>query len=128
MSVTHPVGIRNGIADYVCGSLVTGPGVDSPYINFRTSGGTFIVGCTFGNPAFGSAAAGIATANPITPGTATGAGTISKFDTSIYTAADAGFAGTVTLSGGGGDITLTTLDLGIGDQLQIDSLTYEACP
>lgn len=119
MAVTHPTAIRNGIADHVVDQLNSGT------IEFLTSGDAEVATLTFGNPAFGDAANGIATANSITADTDCNAGTVAKFEAKSSGAAVI-FQGSVTATGGGGDIILSSTAIGAGDTISISALTYEA--
>ena len=80
---------------------------------------------TFSATAFGGAANGIATAAAITDDTDCNAGTVSKF-TVFSGAGDSCSTGSVTATGGGGDIILSSTAIGQGDTISISSLTYEA--
>jgi len=78
----------------------------------------------FSNPAFGAASGPTATANAIADDTSATGGTVSKFKIVNGSAADAGFAGAVAVSGS--DINLTSLSIGAGDTVSVTSLTYTA--
>ena len=122
MAVTHPTTIRNGIADYVVDQLNSGT------IVFLTSADAEIATLTFASTAFdgaGTAGAGIATAGTITPDTDCNAGTVTKFEAKSSGSAVI-FQGTVTATGGGGDIILSSTAIGAGDTISISALTYEA--
>src|SRR4029077_18962003 len=123
MSVTHPVAIRSGIADYVVDQidLNTPPGK----IVMQTSGGTTVATLTFSNPAFGAASSGVATASAITADSSAVGGTVAKAEfrqgggTAIVLCS-------VTATGGGGDITLNSVVISAGQQVSITNLTYTA--
>src|SRR5580765_6502868 len=123
MSVTHPAAIRTGIADYVVDQidLNTPPGK----IIMQTSGGTTVATLTFSNPAFGAASAGVATASAITSDTSAVGGTIAKaeFRQGVGTAI---VLSSVAATGGGGDITLSSVVVSAGQTVSITSLTYTA--
>lgn len=123
MAVTHPAAVRTIIADAVVDSIDVG-GAGS--LIFQTSGDVEVATLTFGNPAFGAASGPTATANSITDDSSATGGTIAKFKIQNGSAADAGFAGSVTATGGGGDIELTSLAIGAGDTVSVTSLTYTA--
>ena len=123
MSVTHPAAVRTIIADAVVDSIdVGGAGT----LIFNTSGDVEVVTLAFGATAFGAASGPTATANAITEDSNATGGTVAKFAMANGSAAAAGFAGSVTATGGGGDITLTSLTIGASDTVQVSSLTYTA--
>jgi len=123
MAVTHPTAIRTLLADTVVDQidLNTPPGK----IIMQTSGGTTVATLTFSNPAFGSASSGVATASTITSDTNAVGGTIAKAEfrqgggTAIVLCS-------VTATGGGGDITLSSVVVSAGQTVSITSLTYTA--
>ena len=74
------------------------------------------------NPAFGAAGSGSVSANAITTDTTINAGTATQFK--IFTSGGSEvFRGTVTNTGGGGDLTLTNVNLFVGDRLAVSSFT-----
>lgn len=123
MAITHTTAIRNALADAVVDAIDGGAGAG--YLEFQTSGDVEVATLTFGDPAFGAASSGTATANSISSDTDATGGTIAKFrvfdsdDTEI-------FAGSVTVTSGGGDIELSSLTIGAGDTVSLSSLTYSA--
>lgn len=121
-NVTHPTAIRNGIADHVVDQLNTGT------IEFLTAADAVIATLTFASTAFGAGgtpSAGIATAEEIGSDTDCEPGTVTKFVAKSSGSAVI-FQGTVTATGGGGDITLSSTLIGDGDTISISALTYEA--
>lgn len=123
MAVTHPVTVRNTLAAAVGDSIDVG-GAGS--LIFQTAGDVEVATLTFSATAFGAPAAGVITAAAITDdATATG-GITTKFIIENGAAAAAGFAGSVTISAGGGDIELTSTTIGVGDTVSMTSLTYTA--
>jgi len=132
MAITHTTTVRNGIADYVVDLLDVG-GIRGS-LQFRTGsdpavGGAEVATLLFTHPggggAFGAASNGTATANAITGDSDATGGTVGHF-VAFSAAGDSCFAGTVTLSGGGGDIFLSSLAVGATDTVEITSLTYTA--
>lgn len=119
MAVTHETAARNGIADYIVDQL------DGGTLVINTSGDVEVATLTFGTPAFGAAAAGVATANAITDDSSATGGTAAKcvLKTSGATAV---VNGSVTATGGGGDIELSSTTIGAGDTVSVSSLTYTA--
>jgi len=95
--------------------------LDSGNIQFRTAADNLVAECTFGATAFGAAAAGAITANAITEEDDTTAGTVDyaelrKSDDTLLATL------TVTATGGGGDVELTSLVYADGETLTIDSM------
>ena len=124
MAVTHPTDVRNGIADYVV-DLIDAGGAGTIVFQDGTSNDSDVATLTFSATAFGAASNGIATAATITDDTNCNTGTVTKF-TVFSGAGDSCFTGTVTATGGGGDIILSSTSIGSGDTISISSLTYEA--
>jgi hypothetical protein len=123
MAVTHPVAIRNLIADLVVDQLDlnTPPGK----LVMQTAGGTAVSTLTFSNPAFGASAAGTATASAITADTNAVGGTIAKAELRQGNATPIILC-SVTATGGGGDIQLNSVVISAGQQVSLTSLTYSA--
>lgn len=125
MAITHATAVRNGLADYIDDQVNVGtnPGT----LVFQTSGDVEVATCTFSATAFGAATNGVITANAISDDINATGGTVTKFR--IYngdiTPAEV-LSGTVTATGGGGDIELSSTTIGAGDTVSITSLTYEA--
>ena len=124
MAVTHPTDVRNDIADLVVDKIDAG-GAGTIQFQDGSQSDSDIATLTFSATAFGGAANGIATAAAITDDTDCNAGTVSKF-TVLSGAGDSCFTGSVTATGGGGDIILSSTAIGQGDTISISSLTYEA--
>ena len=124
MAVTHPVDVRNGVANYVV-DLIDNGGAGTIVFQDGNVSDSDIATLTFSATAFGAAANGIATAAAITDDTDCNAGTVTKF-TVFSGANDSAFTGSVTATGGGGDIILSSVAIGSGDTISISSLTYEA--
>ena len=123
MAVTHVTAIRNGLANYVVDAIDAGAGAG--YIQFQTSGNTEVATCAFSDPAFGSASSGTATASAISDDTSATGGTVAKarfFDSNNTEV----LACSVTATGGGGDIEITSTAVGAGDTVSVSSLTYSA--
>ena len=124
MAVTHPTDVRNDIADLVVDKIDAG-GAGTIQFQDGSQSDSDIATLTFSATAFGGAANGIATAAAITDDTDCNAGTVSKF-TVFSGAGDSCLTGSVTATGGGGDIILSSTAIGQGDTISISSLTYEA--
>ena len=127
-TTTYPEAFRNTVADLVDSTLST-----TAKLVFRLSGsaaspGTAVATLSMANPAFGSASAGVITANTITSDTnatgnaspvatatlETGGGTV-IVHTTVAASGDA-----INLSGG--------LTIGAGDTVSCSALTYAAMP
>jgi hypothetical protein len=125
MAVTHPAAVRNGVADFVVDQL--DEGVPPGNLVFRTSGDVEVATLPLSNPAFGAAAAGVATAGAITSDTNATGGTVAKA-TLENAAATKKIECSVTGTGGGGDIEMSSVSVGAGDTVSCSSLTYTAPP
>lgn len=123
MAIVHTTTIRNRLADLVVDLLDSG-GANGT-LEFRSSGDSEIATLAFSATAFGDASNGIATAASITDDTQCNAGTVTKF-VALCASGDSAFSGTVTATGGGGDIVLSSTAIGQGDTISVSSLTYEA--
>lgn len=117
MAITLETIARNAACDATVGLL------DGGTLELLTSADAVVATHTLGTPAFGAAANGVATANAIADDTNTAAGTITKFSAKTSGGA-AVFTGTATVTGGGGDIELTSDTLAAGETSSITSLTH----
>lgn len=119
MAVTHPVGQRNGLADFIVDQLNNG------FVEFQTAGSVEVATCGFGATAFGAAASGVATANTLTPDASATGGTTSKAE--LQTSGSAAVVlCSVTAIGGGGDIEITSVAVAATEEVDVTSLTYTA--
>ena len=125
MAVTHPTAVRTGVANFVVDQLDEGtpPG----QLIFQTAGGAEVATLDFANPAFGAAAAGVATAGAISSDTNATGGTITKAELR-NAAGTAKILCSVTASGGGGDIELSAVIVTAGQTVSMSALTYTAMP
>lgn len=125
MAVTHPTAVRTGVADFVVDQLDEGtpPGL----LVINTSGDVEVATLTFSNPAFGAASSGVATAGAITSDTNATGGTAAKAELR-NAAGTAKILCSVTATGGGGDIQLSSVVISAGQTVSISSLTYTAMP
>lgn len=94
---------------------------------YDTDGGSLLVEFTFGNPAFGSAAAGVATANAIASEVgeaAAGTGTTcTHYKTYQSNGTTLLRAGAVTHTSGGGDVKLDNTNIAENQQVTVSSAT-----
>jgi hypothetical protein len=123
MALTHPVTVRNALADLVVDLIDAGTGAGT--LELQTSGDVEVATLTFSATAFGAASNGIATAAAITDDTNATGGTIAKFVVKDGDDAEV-FTGSVTATGGGGDIELNSVVVSPGQAVSVTSLTYEA--
>lgn len=118
-------GVRNSQADAIVDAIDTGSSAANGKLRVYTSGhSTLLAELDFANPAFGAAAAGVATANSITaessaPATGTAAvlRVVDRDDATV-------FDGTVGTSGE--DYNLNTVSITTGDQVSCTSMTMTA--
>lgn len=131
MATRIPTASRNAACDAVVDRLDAGAAAAT--IEIRTgaqpasandaASGTLLGTLTLSDPAFGAAAAGVATASAITQDSAADAtGTAGWFrakDSDGNTVID----GSITATGGGGDMTLASTSITTGEPIQVTSWT-----
>ena len=125
MAVTHATALRTKLADLAVDELDSGAGDPSGDLQFRTSGDVAVALLVLSNPAFGAAVAGVATAAAITDDTNAIGGTIAKAALRNRANTDEILC-SVTATGGGGDITLSSVVVSAGQTVSMTSLTYTA--
>lgn len=124
MAITHSTAARNKIADEVTALLDAG-GAGSLVIGTTGMGATLAT-IALSATSFGAASGGVCTLSG-TPleGTASGTGTAAACQLK-----DGGgtvvITGTVTATGGGGDVTLVSTSITTGEVVRITSGTYTA--
>jgi hypothetical protein len=125
MAVTHDATVRNAIADAVDDQVNSGSTDATGDLILRAST-TTLVTIPFQNPAFGSAASGVITLAgvPLTAA-ATAGGTADNF---IIRNRDnnSKISGSVTATGGGGDMTIDNTNIANSQNVQLNSLTWTA--
>lgn len=132
MATTHPTSVRNAIADLVVDLVDAGGGSLGAIIMMDNSTNkTEIATLQMENPAFGAAAAGVATANDtagiVAEDTSATGGTTTYYqmvDTDQVIDTDEVFDGDVGTSGT--DIVLSTNVIPAAGTVQITSFTYTA--
>ena len=131
MAVTHTTAVRNGLANYVVDLVDAGSGAGKLVI--RATGtvgspGTEVATLTFSDPAFGNAGASVAGRADASTITADSSATGGTAATATLEDSDAAICAhcSVTATGGGGDITLSSVTIGAGDTVSMTSLTYAA--
>ena len=125
MALTHTTAVRNILADAIDTAAVVGTTNATARLVFMTSGDVEVATLAMDSPPFGAASSGAITAGTISDDVSATGGTVALFkitdrdNTEIY-------RGTVTTSGGGGDIILSTLTVGASDTVSVSSLVYTA--
>jgi hypothetical protein len=122
MAVTHPTAVRTVIADAVTATIGA-----SGKIVMQTGASATVATLPLSATAFGAAASGVSTANAITSDTNAAGGTIAKaeFQTSANVAK---ILCSVTATGGGGDIQLSSVVVSSGQTVSMSACTYTAPP
>ena len=124
---------RNAAADAVVDLLDAGPAAGT--VQIRTgaqpatpntaASGTLLATFTLSDPAFGAASSGTATAAAIASTTGVAAGDAGYFRALDSTGA-AVLDGSITATGGGGDMTMNTITVSNGLTITITSWTFTA--
>lgn len=109
---------RNAACDAIVDLIDGGAGAGT--LVFETSGDVEVATLTFSDPAFGNAAAGVATASSITSDTNATGGTIAQ--ASFYDSNSAKIL-EATCGTSGAEINLSSLSIGAGDTVSVSSLT-----
>jgi hypothetical protein len=123
MTLTHSTAVRNGVADLVVDDIDGGTGAGAFLL--LTAADAVVAELPFSDPAFAAASGGAAAANAITSDTNAAGGEVAKFawvdgdDTVIV-------EGTVTGTGGGGDIEMTSTTVAATETVSCSSATYTA--
>lgn len=127
MAVTHGSALRTTLANAAVDSVDDGAGAG--YVEFQTAGSVETATVTCSNPAAGDASGPTATFNDFTVDSSATGGDTTKFVIKDSNTVDK-ILGTVSGSGGAGDIKLTTVSSTIpaGAEVDITSLTYTAPP
>lgn len=123
MAITHASTLRDTLCNAAVDAIDAGPAAGT--LELQTAGSVEVATLTFSDPAFGNSSSGTATASAITKDSSATGGTIAKFvakDSNGNTC----FSGSVTATGGGGDITLNSVVVSVGQEVSITSLTYTA--
>lgn len=123
MALTHVTAVRNTLANAITTAVDAGVGAGQVVI--MTSGDVEVATLTMSDPSFGAAASGAITANAISDDTSATGGTAALFKVTDSDGTEV-YRGTVTATGGGGDLELSSLAIGAGDTVSISSLVYTA--
>lgn len=121
MAITHGDPTR----DILCDACVDQLDVGGPGNLLILDVGTTLATLPLPAQAFGTAGSGTATANAVTTQNATQAGTANLFE-ARNNAGTVVFQGTVTESGGGGDLIITNANINIGDPISVVTWTYSS--
>ena len=125
MAVTHPASMRNLVADAVVDQIDAPSTTGLGTLRFLDSGSTVVCILTFSTTAFGNSTIGVATAGTITDGNSTIAATVTIG--SIFSATTLEVLScSVTSTGGGGDIELSSNVISSGQTISMTALTYTA--
>ncbi|MDA9855381.1 hypothetical protein N9C80_03020 [Paracoccaceae bacterium] len=119
MAITLTTRAKNAALDGIVDEIDSG---GSGNLQILDAAGNELATLPLTNPAFGAASDGSVTANSITTDTTVNAGTATQFK--VFTSGGSEvFRGTVTVTSGGGDLTLTNVNLFAGDTLAVSSFT-----
>lgn len=124
MSITHTTAIRNGLADYIGTALLTGSSQEARLVLRDSS--TVIVSFDLASTPFGSASSGVITAGSMPrSAAAVASGEVDNFILQDQ-AGTTVLSGTVTATGGGGDVEVSNVNIASGQDCSLESLTYTA--
>ncbi len=123
MALTHATAVRTTLADAVDALVNTGSG--TAVLRLRDST-TVLVSFSLQNPAFGNGSSGTIsiTGAPLTA-TIASSGTVDGFQV-LDRDGTVIFSGSVTATGGGGDIEMADTTLVVTEAAKLDSFTYNA--
>ncbi len=125
MALTHVTAVRNTLANAITTAVDAGAGTAVMRIEDST-GPTTLVDFNLQDPSYGAAAGGTITLNGTPIGaTASGTGTADRFLVLSQGGSEV-FRGTVTGSGGGGDIEVDNPNIVSGQTASLDSHTYSS--
>lgn len=123
MTIVYSAAIKNTFAAAILAAIDAGSGAG----RIQLRAGTTVIGnVPFADPA-GTVSGGILTldVDPVPEANAIAAGTIDNCQVQDSTGAIV-FSGTVTVTGGGGDVTMGNTTVAINDPLRLNSLVYTA--
>lgn len=124
-ALTHSTAAKNAATDAVVDLLDVGSSDAAGDLELLTAADATLATIDLAvPPSFGNAVAGVSTANTIANGTASGTGTVAKFNLRSRDNVDV-ISGTVTATGGGGDITIDNTSIVTSQTISVASLTYE---
>ena len=119
---------RNRAADAVCARMNGGPaviysGTVPASADAALSGNTALATLTMGNPAFGAASNGVATANAITADSSADASGVATF-MRIFEVGGTAVVTQMTVGTSGAECILSSVNIVAGGPVSISSLTY----
>lgn len=124
MPIILTTNTRNVATNSIVDLIDSGSTNPTGSINIYTTGlSVLLVTLNFSNPAFGNSLNGVATGNPVTNGVALASGTASIF-TAVNRNGVEIFRGTVSATGGGGDIELSSVSIATSQIISINSTTF----
>ena len=124
MAITLASNTRNVATNSIVDLIDLGTLNPTGSINIYTSGlSTLLVTLNFSNPAYANSFNGVATGNPVTNGVALTSGVASVF-TVVDRDGTEIFRGTVTATGGGGDIELSSISIATSQIVSVNSSTF----
>ncbi len=123
-AVTHPTSVRNTLADTVVDLVDAGVGSNGT-IQFQTAGDVEVATLSYQNPAYANASVGQASANAITSDT-NATGNASPVAKSRHYDTDNNEVFQTNVQTTGGDINLSSLIIGSGDTVSMNSMSYAA--
>lgn len=123
MTVSHSAAARTSIANAVLDDIDGDVGAGN--LVYRTSGDVEVATLALSDPA-GAVSGAVLTFGAISDDTSATGGIVAKATVEDNSGDIVCTAGSVTATGGGGDIELSSLTIGAGDTVQTSSLTYTA--
>ena len=128
MALTHTTAVRNAAADAVVDLIDAGTTDATGDLVLMTSGDVEVATLAMTNPAYGAAGAvvaGRADSATISDDTNATGGTLALFKVQDRDNTEI-FRGTVTATGGGGDIEASSVTVAAADTVQCSALNYSA--
>lgn len=130
MALTHTTAVRNVLANAVWTAIDAGSGNATIQITKTAgnyTGANLLAAITMADPAFSTASGGTITALgvPLEDSSADNTGTAVEFRV-IDPSGTEIFKGTVTATGGGGDMEISSTAITAGDAVRVNSFTYSA--
>ena len=124
MAITHPTNVRNALATQILALIDSDVGAGK--IEIYNAGRATLLGTLTCTDPCGTVASGTLTFSAIAQDSAADAtGSAALFDVKDFSG-DLVFSGTITATGGGGDMTMPSVSITAGEPIQITSLTYSA--
>ena len=127
MAISHATSARNALANTIDDQVNAGTtDAQGDFVVIESSGPTDLIEFNLQDPAFGSASSGQITlaGTPIST-TASTSGTADKFEVRDKDNAMV-YDGTVTATGGGGDVQIDNTDVASGQSAELSSHAYTA--